>query len=135
MVVFLGLGVGVYAYFVDRPQALDLLLKTLFIGLAFGLLVADLSIIAAPGLMILLKGKVANSSTQAALMMKAVASAAVVLMPFVLWAGWRLGRWWKGAATAIALALLLLTGLADSRAGMAGADRCCGNRPRRHPDP
>lgn len=120
MAAFLGLGVGVYAYFVDRPQALDLLLKTLLVGLAFGLLVADFSIVAAPGLMVLLKGHVVDNVGHARLMMKAVASAAVVLLPFVLWAGWRLGGRWKGAVIAVALELLTLTVVAGSRAGMAG---------------
>ena len=120
MVLFLVLGVWVYAYFSVRPRALELLFKVLFIGLAFGLLIVIPGICAFPELMVLVKGRVAHSTEHAGLMVKAFASVAVMLVPFVVWAGWRLGDFWKSASLALAVALLVLTVLADSRAGMAG---------------
>lgn len=120
MALFLVFGVWVYAYFVDRPCALDLLLKTLFIGLAFGVVVANAGVWGFPELMLLIKGQPAVDAKQAILMVKAFASAAVVLIPLVLWAGWRLGGRWKGGAVVLVVGLLALIGLADSRAGMAG---------------
>jgi O-antigen ligase len=120
MVLFLVFGVWVYAFFLERPRALDLLLKTLIIGSAFGVVVANVGIWAFPDLMVLIKGQAAVDAKQASLMVKAFASASVMLIPFELWAGWRLGGRWKGAAAVLSLALLVLIGLADSRAGMAG---------------
>ncbi|WP_316977642.1 O-antigen ligase family protein [Shumkonia mesophila] len=120
MALFLALGVWVYAYFSGRPRALDLLLKVLFVGLAFGLLVADFGVWAFPDVMVLVKGRVASSTEHAVLMVKGFASAAVVLVPFVAWAGWRLGGLWKAASLALAMGLLTLAVLAGSRAGMAG---------------
>jgi len=120
MTLFVALGVGVYAYFGGRPQALDLSLRTLLAGLALGLLLAHLGASAFPELMVLVRGHHAYSLEHARLLLKAFASAAVVLMPLVLWAGWRLGGRWKWGAIVVALALGLLTVLADSRAGMAG---------------
>jgi len=120
MALFLLLGIWVYAYFSARPQALDLLLKTLFVGLAFGVAIANLGTLAFPDVMVLIKGRQASSTVQAILMVKSFASAAVILVPFVVWAGWRLGDAWKGGSLALAAALFALTVLAGSRAGMAG---------------
>lgn len=120
MALFLALGVWVYAYFSGQPRALDLLLKVLFVGLAFGLLVANFGIWAFPNVMVLVKGHAASSTVHAVLMVKGFASAAVVLVPFVAWAGWRLGGVWKAASLVLAIGLLALAMLAGSRAGMAG---------------
>lgn len=120
MVLFLVLGVWIYAYFSGRPRALDLLLKALFAGLAFGLLVANLGVWAFPDVMVLVKGHAASSTEHAVLMVKGFASAAVVLVPFVAWAGLRLGGVWKAASFVLAIGLLSLVVLAGSRAGMAG---------------
>lgn len=120
MFLFLFLGVWLYAYFSERPWALGLLLKTLFVGLAFGVVVANLGVWGFPDLMVLIKGREASSTVQAALMVKGFASAAVVLVPFVVWAGWRLGGLWKGGSLALSSALLVLALLTGSRAGMAG---------------
>ncbi|MBE0533464.1 MAG: O-antigen ligase family protein [Rhodospirillales bacterium] len=120
MALFLVLGVWVYAYFSGRPRALDLLLKALFVGLAFGLVVAILGTWAFPEAMVLIKGHVASSTVHAVLMVKGFASAAVVLVPFVAWTGWRLGDLWKAASLVLVMGLLTLAVLAGSRAGMAG---------------
>lgn len=120
MVLFLVLGAWVYAYFSGRPRALDLLLKALFAGLAFGLLATNIGISAFPEIMVVVKGQIASTRDQAGLMVKGFASAAVVLVPLVLWAGWRLGELWRTVSVAIAVGLLILVVLASSRAGMAG---------------
>jgi O-antigen ligase len=120
MALFLVLGVWVYAYFSVRPRALDLLLKVLFVGLAFGLLIANLGVWSFPDVMVLIKGYAASSTVHAVLMVKGFASAAVVLVPFVVWAGWRLGGLWKATSFVLATGLLALAVLAGSRAGMAG---------------
>jgi len=120
MALFLFVGLWIYAYFGERQGALDLLLKVFFVGLAFGVLVADLGVWGFPELLVLIKGRGASSTVQAALMVKGFASAAIVFVPFVAWAGWRLGGPWKGLSLALAAALLVLTALAGSRAGMAG---------------
>jgi O-antigen ligase len=120
MALFLALGVWIYAYFSVRPRALDLLLKVLFVGSAFGLVVANLGVLAFPDVMVLVKGHAASSTVHAVLMVKAFASAAVVLIPFVAWAGWRLGGLWKAASLVLVTGLLTLAVLAGSRAGMAG---------------
>lgn len=120
MALFLALGVWVYAYFSVWPRALDLLLKVMFVGLGFGLVVANLGVWAFPDVMVLIKGYAASSTIQAVLMVKGFASAAVILTPFVVWAGWRLGGVWKAASLVLAMGLLTLAVLAGSRAGMAG---------------
>jgi O-antigen ligase len=63
----------------------------------------------------------ANSSAHAVLTFKAASSAAIVMVPLVLWAGWRLGGVWRMIAAGVGVALLALAVLAGSRAGLAGS--------------
>ncbi|MCG8510385.1 MAG: O-antigen ligase family protein [Rhodospirillales bacterium] len=120
MVLFLMLGLLLFAYFTDRAAALNLLFKIMFTGLAAGSAVCILAILFYPGSSVLLTARAAGTSAGAALMFKAAGSGAVVMIPLVLWAGWRLGGRWKVAGIALSTALLALVTLTSSRAGLAG---------------
>ncbi len=121
MIIFVALGIWVYAYFARWTAALDLLVKALFVGLAFGVAPAILGIVTFPDVMVLIKGRPATSPADAVLMVKGFTSAAIVLMPFVLWGGWRLSGPWRSRSLVLVAALFALAVVAGSRAGMAGA--------------
>ncbi len=119
MILFVGAAGLIWAAFVEDARMLTPSLRALLVGTAIVLAVSLLALFAVPELLSFVRAK-GWQATNAALGLKGFASAAMLLVPVVLWSGYRLGRKWIYCAVAEALGLLVIIGGTASRSAIAG---------------
>ncbi len=119
MILFVGAAGLIWAAFVEDARMLTPSLRALLVGTAIVLAVSLLALFAVPELLSFVRAK-GWQATDAALGLKGFASAAMLLVPVVLWSWYRLGGKWIYCAVAEALGLLVIIGGTVSRSAIAG---------------
>ncbi len=119
MILFVGAATLIWAAFVEDDRMRARALRALLAGTAIVLAVSLLALFAVPEVLSFVRAK-GWQATNAVLGLKGFASAAMLLVPMVLWSGYRLGGKWIYCAVAEALGLLVVIGGTVSRSAIAG---------------
>ena len=119
MILFVGAAILIWAAFVEDDRMRALGLRALLVGTATVLVVSLVALYVAPELLSFVRAK-GWQTADARLGLKGFASAAMLLIPVVLWSGSRLGGAWVYCAVAEAAGLLVIIGDTISRSAIAG---------------
>ena len=120
MIFFVGAAALIWAAFVEDARMPALALRALLAGTAIMLAVSLVALFVAPEVLSFVRAK-GWRAADAVLGLKGFASAAMLLVPVVLWSGVRLGGKWVSCAVAEALGLLVIIGDTISRSAIAGS--------------
>ena len=119
MILFVGAATLIWAAFVEDDRMRALGLRALLVGTATVLVVSLVALYLVPELLSFVRAK-GWQTADARLGLKGFASAAMLLIPVVLWSGYRLGGKWIYCAVGEALGLLAVIRGTNSWSAIAG---------------
>ncbi len=117
--VFVVAAAFIWSVLSTRPSVMWLAMKALLVAGSLSFTVALFSLYGPPEILNLVRFQ-GWQPRDTAFALKGYASAAMLLIPALLWAGWRAGGPWRGVAVVAALAALAVIERTGARAAVAG---------------